>query len=90
MYENPFAESEEERSNEECMDVVTDPTQHKAGTEIDSAMETETGTGIEAVAGAVAGIEKRKPRVDRGDSYVLHFYDLAARKPHSLYQFVKA
>ena len=23
-------------------------------------------------------------------SLVLHFYDLAARKPHSLYQFVKA
>ena len=88
MYENPFAESEEERSNEECMDVVTEPTQHKAGTETDSAMETEIRTGIEAVAGT--GIEKRKPRVDRGDNYVLHFYDLAARKPHSLYQFVKA
>jgi hypothetical protein len=86
MYENPFAETEEERSDEESMDVVTDPTQHKAGTEIDSAMETETGTRIEAGA----GIEKRKPRVDRGDNYVLHFYDLAARKPHSLYQFVKA
>jgi hypothetical protein len=84
MYENPFAETEEERNNEECMDVVTDPTQHKAGTEIDSAMEI--GTGIEAGA----AIEKRKPRVDRGDNYVLHFYDLAARKPHSLYQFVKA
>ena len=84
MYENPFAETEEDRSDEECMDVVTDPTQHKAGAAIDPAMETRTG------AGAGAEIEKRKPRVDRGDNYVLHFYDLAARKPHSLYQFVKA
>ena len=81
MYENPFAEMEEDNSNEEqLMDVVTDPTHHKAA--------TATETGIET--GTVGEAEKRKPRVDRGDNYVLHFYDLAARKPHSLYQFVKA
>ena len=80
MYENPFAESEEDERNneEEFMDVVTDPTEHKTKAEA----EREAGVGAEA--------EKRKPRVDRGDNYVLHFYDLAARKPHSLYQFVKA
>ena len=83
MYENPFAEMEEERSNdEEFMDVVTDATHNKAATTTETGIETGTGTVGEA--------EKRKPRVDRGDNYVLHFYDLAARKPHSLYQFVKA
>ena len=85
MYENPFAEMEEERSNDvEFMDVVTDPTHHKAATATTAGIETETGTGT------VGEVEKRKPIVDRGDNYVLHFYDLAARKPHSLYQFVKA
>lgn len=33
--------------------------------------------------------EGKKTVVDRGDQFVLHFYDLAARKPHSLYQFEK-
>lgn len=83
MYENPFAAMEEEESNDkESMDVVTDPSHHKA--------ETAAKTGMEAGTGTVGEAEKRKPRVDRGDNYVLHFYDLAARKPHSLYQFVKA
>ena len=77
MYENPFAEMEEERgTDDESMDVATDPTQYEVETAIATATE--------------AGAKKRKPRVDTGDNYVLHFYDLAARKPHSLYQFVKA
>lgn len=83
MYENPFAGMEEDKNNDEqSMDVVTDPTHHKAATAVETGIETGTGTVEEG--------EKRKPTVDRGDNYVLHFYDLAARKPHSLYQFVKA
>ena len=27
--------------------------------------------------------------VDRGDQFVLHFYDLAAKKPHTQYKFAR-
>ena len=44
----------------------------------------------DATPGKGPGSAQSKPKIDRGDNFVLHFYDLAARKPHSLYQFVKA
>ena len=31
----------------------------------------------------------KKGLVDRGDNFVLHFYDLAAKKQHSMYKFVR-
>ena len=61
--------------------------------EDETEMDIESD-GMEVVRGATQGKEpgsaQSKPKVDRGDNFVLHFYDLAARKPHSLYQFVKA
>ena len=45
-------------------------------------------TGAGSVSGG--GVGTGKGKVDRGDNFVLHFYDLAAKKPHSLYEFVKS
>ena len=58
-------------------------------------MEVEMDTGIASAttgAGSVSGggVGTGKGKVDRGDNFVLHFYDLAAKKPHSLYEFVKS
>ena len=32
----------------------------------------------------------RKPIIDRGDQFVLHFYDVAAQKPHTMYRFCRS
>ena len=56
-------------------------------------MEVEMDTGsASATTGSVSGggVGTGKGKVDRGDNFVLHFYDLAAKKPHSLYEFVKS
>jgi hypothetical protein len=77
MYENPFSGSDDE--TDDIMDVDHAPEQHPAQHTASTASAAGGGDGAAKV-----------PRVDRGDNFVLHFYDLAARKPHSLYQFVKA
>ena len=61
--------------------------------EDDMEVEMDTGsasatTGSGSVSGG--GVGTGKGKVDRGDNFVLHFYDLAAKKPHSLYEFVKS
>lgn len=61
--------------------------------EDDMEVEMDTGsasatTGAGSVSGG--GVGTGKGKVDRGDNFVLHFYDLAAKKPHSLYEFVKS
>ena len=33
--------------------------------------------------------EGKKVAVDRGDRFVLHFYDLAAKTPHTMYKFAR-
>jgi hypothetical protein len=77
MYENPFSGSDDE--TDDSMDVDHAPEQH-------TAQHTASAAAVASVGDGAAKL----PRVDRGDNFVLHFYDLAARKPHSLYQFVKA
>lgn len=88
MYENPFAGGDDEA--EDSMDVDPAPASHTASASASAGAAGVEGDGEGAGASGVAGSAGKGPRVDRGDNYVLHFYDLAARKPHSLYQFVKA
>ena len=92
MYENPFAgsddiaENENEIENDGKMDVehTTQTNTHTPSITTESSTMSESGSKIQDPS------ENKNKRMDRGDSYVLHFYDLAARKPHSLYEFVKA
>lgn len=75
MYENPFAGDDEEETE---MEIGTESTGMDV---VDSVTPIGKGSGTGQISGS---------KIDRGDSYVLHFYDLAARKPHSLYQFIKS
>lgn len=84
MYENPFSGSDDEA--EDSMDVDHAPEQETAAPHT----AQHTASAAATVGGGGDNVAAKVPRVDRGDNYVLHFYDLAARKPHSLYQFVKA
>ena len=88
MYENPFAgsddvtENENDDENDGKMDV--EHTAQTISTVTTENTVSESGIKIQDPSG------NGNKSMDRGDSYVLHFYDLAARKPHSLYEFVKA
>ena len=75
MYENPLSGDDEVETE---MEIEGD------------GMEVEVDVVGGATPGKGPGSGQSKPKIDRGDNFVLHFYDLAARKPHSLYQFVKA
>ena len=96
MYENPFAGSDDstetETNNDGKMDVeeTSQTNTHAATITTENTQHTQNTT----MGGSGIKIQdpsgKQKQNMDRGDSYVLHFYDLAARKPHSLYEFVKA
>jgi hypothetical protein len=33
--------------------------------------------------------QKQRSAIGPEDSYVLHFYDLSARKPHTMYKFMR-
>ena len=75
MYENPLFEEEETETDDMQVD----------GMEVGNTTVMNTAANAATNQSTVKG-----PSVDRGDKFVLHFYDLAARKPHSLYQFVKS